>query len=380
MSQYTLIATSAFGIESLVARELRSLGFDSLRVDNGKITFKGDETDILRSNLHLRIADRILIKMAEFKATDFEALYQGVYAIPWENLIPENGKMHIVGKSHASTLFSVSDCQAITKKAVIESMKRKYPRSWFKEDGPVYKIEVALVKDLVTITIDTTGPGLHKRGYRLEQGDAPLRETLAAALVQLSRWDASRILADPFCGSGTIPIEAAMIARKIAPGSRRSFAVESWPNFPQKLVTQIREEVDATHLDIPITIYASDLNKKAIQIAKDNAERAGVMDNIIFQKKPLQEFSSKKKYGCIICNPPYGERIGKKQDLHMLYRDMGICFQALPEWSYFILTAFEEFEKYFGIKAHKNRKLYNGKLKCYLHQYLGSLPPRENLH
>ncbi len=377
MSRYSLIATSSFGLESLVADELRSLGYDDLVIDNGKVTFSGDEQDIIRCNINLRIADRIVIKMAEFPAKDFDDLYEGVYQVGWENLLPENAKIHIIGKSVKSPITSVPDSQAISKKAVIEAMKRKYSQTWFKEDGPVYKIEIALRKDTATLTLDTSGPGLHKRGYRLGQGEAPLRETLAAAIIKISKWIDTRVLVDPLCGSGTIPIEAAMMAKNIAPGLSRSFTAETWPNIPKKVIQKIRQEATDNIKDIPLTIYASDIDKKVLGFAQENAARVGLENDITFQKIPLAEFSSKKRYGCIICNPPYGERIGDIQEIERLYKSMGKTFYQLKDWSYFILTAYERFEKLFGEKASKNRKLYNGKIKCYLYQYFGPLPPKK---
>ncbi len=374
MSRHELIATSSFGLESIVAQELRQLGYSGLKIENGKVTFSGDDRDIARCNLRLRCADRLLLKMADFKALDFEELFQGALGIPWETLIPENGKMHVVGKSIRSKLFSVSDCQSIVKKAVVEAMKRRYNRTQFPEDGPVYKIEIALLKDMATITIDTSGAGLHKRGYRQGKGDAPLRETLAAAMIMLSRWDPSRIFADPLCGSGTIAIEAALIGRNIAPGLNRAFAAEEWPGIPKKIWATMREEARGVINDAPLNILASDIDKKVFSKARENAVNAGVADDITFQKKPVDEFSSSKKYGCIICNPPYGERLGDLTQAEKLYRDMGRVFPRLDTWSYFILSAHPDFQKHFGRSEDKNRKLYNGKIKCYLYQYFGPLP------
>lgn len=374
MPRYNLIATAAFGLESVVARELEALGYDNLIVENGKVTFVGDERDIVKCNLWLRCADRLLLKMSEFRATDFEELYQGVLKIQWENFIPLNGKMHVVGKSIKSTLFSVSDCQSITKKAVVEAMKRKYKNSWFTEDGPLYKIEVALLKDIVTISIDTSGAGLHKRGYRRGKGEAPIRETLAAALVYLSRWTPDRIFSDPLCGSGTIPIEAAMIGKNIAPGIKREFVSETWPNIPKKVWKTLRDEALNSINDLAPVVLASDIDKNVFSKARENAENAGVSEYITFQKKPLEEFSSKKKYGCIISNPPYGERIGNKTDAEIIYRQMGETFSKLDTWSFFVISPHPGFEDFFKKKSDRNRKLYNGKIKTYLYQYFGPLP------
>lgn len=377
MPKLTLIATSSFGIESVVADELKSLGYSDLTVENGKVKFIGDESDIVKCNIWLRCADRLFLEMGEFRATDFEELYQGTLQIPWEKFIPQNGKMHIVGKSIKSKLFSVPDCQSIVKKAVVEAMKRKYKDSWFPEDGPVYKIEVALLKDKVTLSIDTSGNGLHKRGYRLAKGEAPLRETLAAAMILLSKWQPDRIFMDPFCGSGTIPIEAALIGKNIAPGLKREFVSESWPNIPQKLWKKERERASEVINDTVPVIFASDHDKNVFQKAKENAERADVSEYITFQKKPLEELSSKKKYGCIVCNPPYGERMSEKNEVEKLYREMGKIFAKFESWSLFVLSPHEDFQKLFGTSASKNRKLYNGKIKTYLYQYFGPLPPRK---
>ncbi|TAL30336.1 MAG: class I SAM-dependent RNA methyltransferase [Spirochaetes bacterium] len=373
----TLIATSAFGIESIVAGELTALGYQGLAVENGRVAFQGDDRDIARCNLWLRTADRLLLRMAEFRAMDFEELFQGVKAIPWETIIPENGKMHVTGKSVRSKLFSVPDCQAIVKKAVVERMKTKYRREYFREDGPVYKIEVGLLKDIATITVDTSGPGLHKRGYREERGEAPLRETLAAAIVLMSRWEPSRIFADPLCGSGTIPIEAALIGRNRAPGIKRSFVAETWPHIPGKIWKEAREEARDLERESEMNILASDSDWGVFKSARANAAHAGVDDAITFQHKPLAEFGSKKKFGCIVTNPPYGERMGDREAAEKLYREMGEVFARLDSWSYFILSSHDEFQKHFGKHSHKNRKLYNGRILCYLYQYFGPLPPRK---
>jgi putative N6-adenine-specific DNA methylase len=376
MPRYTLIATSAFGLESVVASELKELGYSDIKTEDGKVIFTGDDIDIVRCNLWLRCADRVLIRFAEFKATDFEQLFQGAFAVRWEKLIPENGVMHVTGKSIRSKLYSVPDCQSIVKKAVVEAMKRKYNRRLFSETGPVYKIEISLLKDIASITVDTSGDGLHKRGYGESRGEAPLRETLAAALVKLSRWDASRLLADPLCGSGTIAIEAALIGQNIAPGLKRTFVAETWPSMPKKIWQAMRDEAAGNVTDRPLEIFASDMEVSAFRQAVVNAERAGVSKSITFQKKPIEEFSSKKKYGCVITNPPYGERLGTKESTEALYRSMGEIFSKFDSWSFFILTSHSEFQKYFGKEATKNRKLYNGKIKCYFYQYFGPLPEK----
>jgi putative N6-adenine-specific DNA methylase len=374
---YDLIATSTFGLESVVAEELKLLGYTEPTVENGKVSFTGDEHAIAHCNVWLRTADRLLIRMADFVATDFGQLFDRTLEVPWEGLIPEKGQMHVVGKSVRSTLFSVPDCQSIVKKAVVEAMKRKYHRGWFDESGPVYKIEVALLKDHVTLTVDTTGAGLHKRGYRKEAGEAPMKETLAAALVLLSRWTPSRILADPFCGSGTIPIEAALIGKNMAPGINRTFAAEEWPQIPRKVWAEVRNEARGLASNVPANIYGSDADSAMFRIARKNAGNAGVTECITFRQLAMEKFSSSERFGCIVCNPPYAERIGEERQVEELYRSLGQLYTRLDGWSMFILSAHPLFEKFFGRRADKKRKLYNGRIQCYLFQYFGPLPRRE---
>lgn len=368
--QYDLIATSTFGIEAITAGELKGLGYGNVTVENGRVTFKGEEKDIAITNMWLRTADRVLIKMAEFKAESFEELFQGTIAVDWWKFVPENGKMHVTGKSVKSKLFSVPDCQSIVKKAVIESMKKKYKKEVFPEDGPVYKIEVGILKDMVTLTIDTSGPGLHKRGYREEAGEAPLKETLAAALVLISQWTPDRYLFDPFCGSGTIPVEAALIGRNMAPGLRRSFVSENWPNIKKSIWKEVREDAENAVNDCEFVIYGSDMDGKVLKTARQNAIKAGVDEFTNFQKLPVEEFSSKKRNAFLITNPPYGERMGEEKQVRKLYERIGELYSELPDWSFFILTSFYEFEKCFRRRADKNRKLYNGRLQCYYYQYI----------
>ncbi|AYD39351.1 class I SAM-dependent RNA methyltransferase [Clostridium fermenticellae] len=369
--EYTLIATSTFGLEGVVAKELKDLGYEDLKVENGKVTFAGDEMDIVTCNLWLRTADRVLISMAEFKAESFEELFQGTLKVNWGNLMPEDAFMHVTGKSVKSQLHSVPDCQSIVKKAVVEAMKREYPSGVFDETGAEYKIEVGILKDIVTLTVDTSGAGLHKRGYRENAGGAPIKETLAAAMVLLSKWDLSHVLADPMCGSGTILIEAAMIAKNIAPGLNRSFAAENWDIIDKNLWNDLRKHARNSVNDSEVKILGSDIDGRVIRTARENAEKAGVSKYIAFQKLPVQEFSSSKKNGFIITNPPYGERLGEIDEVEKLYEDMGKVFFNLEKWSYFIITAHEGFERHFGRKSDKNRKLYNGRLKCYYYQYFG---------
>lgn len=366
---YNIIATTTFGLEAITAKELKELGYEDLVVENGKITFEGDEMDIAICNIHLRTAERVFIKMAEFKATSFEELFQGTKAVNWGDLIPVDGKMHVIGKSVKSQLHSVPDCQGIVKKAVVEKMKEKYNTDWFTEDGPVYKIEVAILKDIVTLSIDTSGVGLHKRGYRENAGEAPLKETLAAALVLIAKFDGSRPFLDPFCGSGTIPIEAAMIAKNMAPGLNRNFVSETWPSMDKELWQQVREGAKAAINNKEVSIQASDIEGRVLRTAMNNAKKAGVSDFINFQKLPMQNVSSKKKNGIIITNPPYGERLGEIEEVKILYKEFAAMYSKLEDWSCNILTSLENFERTFGKKADKNRKLYNGRLLCYYYQY-----------
>jgi putative N6-adenine-specific DNA methylase len=367
---FKLIATTTFGLEAVTAKELKKLGYEDLVIENGKVTFEGDEMDVAICNIWLRTADRVLIQMAQFEARSFEELFQGTLAVNWGDYIPENGIMHITGKSIKSQLHSVPDCQGIVKKAVVESMKNTYNIDWFSEDGPLYKIEVGILKDLVTLTLDTTGAGLHKRGYRALSGEAPMKETLAAALVMLSDWNTTKTLADPFCGSGTIAIEAALIGKNIAPGLKRNFVCEQWPIMPKDVFEQVREGAQKSVNKEEFRILASDIDGSVLRTARDNAVKAGVDNYIAFQTLPMEEFSSKKKKGCIICNPPYGERLGEKEKLQELYMSLGKMYKSLEEWSCFVITSFEDFQRYFGGTADKNRKLYNGRILCYYYQYL----------
>jgi len=376
--EYIIIATAAFGLESIVVRELKGLGYEDFTVENGRVSFKGDERDIARCNIWLRTADRVLIEVARFGAIDFEELFQGTLKVPWENIIPDDGKMHITGKTVRSKLFSLSACQSVVKKAVVEAMKRKYGPSEFPETGPVYKIEVSLLKDMASLTIDTTGPGLHKRGYRQDAGEAPLRETLAAGIVLLSGWKPDRILADPLCGSGTIAIEAALIGKNIAPGLKRSFVSETWWQIPEQIWSSARDEAREQINDVSFQILASDSDALVLRKARRNAERAGVSDLIAFQKLSVEEFRSRIKYGYIICNPPYGERLSEEAEVKQLYKTMGETFAQLDMWSFFILTAHAGFQQSFGKKAARNRKLYNGMLQCYLYEYFGPKPTKSN--
>lgn len=366
---YELIATTAFGLESVTAKELKTLGYEDLKLENGRVHFEGDELDIVIANIHLRTAERVLIKMGEFTATTFEELFQGTKNINWGEIIPEDGKMHVIGKSVKSTLFSVPDCQSIVKKAVVTGMQNKYNRTTFTEDGPVYKIEIGLLKDVATLTIDTSGIGLHKRGYRERAGDAPLKETLAASMVLLSRWSGKETLIDPFCGSGTILIEAAMIARDIAPGLKRNFVSETWPSIPKEFWDQVRDGAKKSIKNKDIKLFGYDIDGRLLATARENARLAGVLDNIDFHKRDFKELSLSREYSFIITNPPYGERIGELEEIKVLYKKLGELKAQIPTLEMEVLTSYEDFQREFGAKANKNRKLYNGRIKCYLYQY-----------
>lgn len=376
MSKLTLIATTAFGLEAVTARELENLGYTDRMTENGRITFAADEAAVARCNLWLRSADRVLIKMGEFRAESFEELFEGVKKLPWDEFLPEDAEFPITGKSVKSKLFSVPDCQAITKKAIVEKMKKRYPRETFEETGAKYKIEVSLLNDIATLTIDTTGPGLNKRGYRKIAGEAPLKETLTSALINLSYWKNGRILVDPMCGSGTIPIEAALIAKNQAPGLYRNFIAESWNNFPQSAWTEARNE--AKCLIRPTRkglISGSDIDPKNVELSLLHAKEAGVADIVSFKQADVRNFRSKESFGFIITNPPYGERLGNTREVEKLYSDLGRVFSRLDNWSYYLITSNPSFEKLFGKKADRRRKLYNGRLECQYYQYLSKEKP-----
>ncbi len=367
-----LIASAAFGVESCAAFELKTLRAENIVIQNGRIDFTGDFETVARANLWLRCADRVFIKMGEFRAESFEDLFQGTKAIPWEDFLPEDACFPVSGKSVKSILHSVPDCQAIVKKAVVERLKSVYHRNWFEETGAVYKIEVALLNDTALLTLDTSGTGLHKRGYRETAGKAPIKETLACAMLDLSRWKPDRALLDPFCGSGTIPIEAAMIGKNIAPGLNRSFAFEKWPCCGAGIAERARaaaRSVIRSDEEAGLRIYASDIDYFAIRQAKENARLAGVEGCIHFQKLDYTKTASRYRQGFLITNPPYGERLEDAAGVRALYRGMGAHFKTFEDWSYFIITSDKSFEKEFGRKADKRRKLYNGRLECCFYQY-----------
>lgn len=379
MEKLELIAPCHFGLESILKREIQDLGYEISSVEDGRVSFWGDAQAICDANVFLRTAERILLKVGSFKAETFDELFEKTKALPWENYIPKNGKFWVAkAASVKSKLFSPSDIQSIMKKAMVERLKMKYRIQWFEEDGASYPIRVFLMKDMVTIGIDTTGVSLHKRGYRQMTVKAPITETLAASLIMLTPWKKDRILVDPFCGSGTFPIEAAMIAANIAPGMNRSFTAESWENIIPKRAwyDAVDEANDLVDTNIDVDIQGYDLNPDAVKAARQNAKDAGVDHLIHFQERAVKDLRHPKKYGFIITNPPYGERLEEKRDLPALYREFGESFKRLDTWSAYMITSYEEAEKYFGRKADKNRKIYNGMLKTYFYQFQGPKPPR----
>ncbi|MEG0565904.1 MAG: class I SAM-dependent RNA methyltransferase [Hungatella sp.] len=378
---YELIAPCHFGLEAVLKKEIIDLGYEISLVEDGRVTFVGDEEAICRANIFLRTTERVLLKVGEFKAESFEELFQKTKAIPWEDYVPVDGKFWVTkASSIKSKLFSPSDIQSIMKKAMVERMKQHYGLERFAETGTAYPLRVFFYKDQVTVGIDTSGDSLHKRGYRTLNSKAPITETLAAALILLTPWNRDRILVDPFCGSGTFPIEAAMIAANMAPGMNRSFLAEEWTNLiPKKCwyeaMDEARELLDDT---IEVDIQGYDIDGEIVKAARSNAEAAGVDHMIHFQQRPLSALSHPKKYGFIITNPPYGERMEEKENLPALYTEIGERFKALDSWSAYLITAYEDAEKYMGRKADKNRKIYNGMMKTYYYQFMGPRPPRKN--
>ena len=377
MKKVELIATATFGLEAVVKNEVKKLGYKILSIEDGKITFESDLAGIARANLWLRSADRVLLKVGEFKALSFEELFENTKALPWDDLITEDGKFTVNGKSIKSQLFSISDCQAIVKKAVVEKMKDKYKIDWFEETGAEYTIQVSLLKDIATLTIDTSGQGLHKRGYRKNSVEAPIKETLAAAMIQLSYWNKERVLYDVLCGSGTIPIEAALIGKNIAPGINRDFVSRYWPmigkDIWEKEVAEAKQAINDHH----VVIYASDIDPNSIAIAKENAKLAGVEDYIEFSVSDFKKINYNEPYGILITNPPYGERLEDEDKAKSLTRDMGKVFNKLDTWSKYIITSVGGFESIYGKKADKERKLFNGTIKVRFYQYYGPRPPRD---
>lgn len=375
--RYTYIATSTFGLEAVVKREVEQIGGENIKVENGKVEFEGDISLVAKGNLWFRVADRMLIKLGDFKAESFEVLFNKTFELPWEEWIEEKGNFIVDGKSVKSKLFSISDCQSIVEKAVIKKLQTKYDVDWFEKTGPKYKLQVSLLNDIATLTIDTSGSGLHKRGYRETAVHAPIKETLAAAMIELSYWHKEKALIDPFCGSGTIPIEAAMIGKNMAPGLSRRFDSEEWAVIPKSIWKDARAEAfKAINHDIKLNIKGYDMDRHAIEIAKENAINAGVDDCIEFEVKEFGALNTKDEYGVIICNPPYGERLGELQEVKQIYQFMGVILEQMPTWSKYIITSYEEFEKAYGKKADRKRKLFNGKLKVDYYQYYGLKPKK----
>ncbi|MBS3679756.1 class I SAM-dependent RNA methyltransferase [Ornithinibacillus massiliensis] len=367
-----LIATAAMGLESVVAEEVRKLGYE-VEVDNGKVIFEAPISAIPRCNLWLRTADRVKLVVGEFKATTFDELFEGTKALAWEEYISEEGQFPVSGKSVKSTLYSVPDCQKIVKKAIAERLKRKYGMaSKMPETGAMYKVEVSLLKDMALLTIDTSGVGLHKRGYRVGQGEAPLKETMAAALVLLTNWRPEFPLIDPFCGSGTIPIEAALIGQNIAPGFNREFAAEEWEIIRNKYWDEAFQEAeDLANYDQKLDIIGSDIDHKMIEISKANSLEAGLGELVTWKQMQVSDLTIRNENGYIIANPPYGQRIGDQEAVQKMYKDLGNIMKNHPSWSVYVLTALESFEKHYGTKATKKRKLFNGFIKTDYYQYFG---------
>ena len=376
---FELIAPCHFGLESVLKREISDLGYEIVSVEDGRVTFSGDVSAICRGNIFIRTAERILLKMGSFKATDFDELFEGTKAIPWEEYLPRDAKFWVTkATTNKSALFSGSAIQSIVKKAIVERMKQTYRVSRFDEDGDEYPIRVFIFKDMVSIGLDTSGTSLHKRGYRQLVGKAPISETLAAALLMLTPWNKDRVLVDPFCGSGTFPIEAAMIGAHIAPGMNREFTADRWEKIvPKKLWYQAYDEAhDMVRYDVEMNIQGYDLDAEIIKCAMANAREAGVEKYIHFQARDVKDLHHPKHYGFIITNPPYGERLEEKAALPELYRTIGESYSRLSDWSMYLITSYEEAEKYIGRKADKNRKIYNGMIKSYFYQFMGPKPPR----
>ena len=378
---FELIAPCHFGLEAVLKKEILDLGYEISLVEDGRVTFIGDEEAVCRANVFLRTAERVLLKVGSFEARTFEELFQGTREIPWEEYIPQDGKFWVAkASSIKSKLFSPSDIQSIMKKAMVERMKGHYNVTWFPEDGASFPLRVFLYKDMVTVGIDTSGDSLHKRGYRTLTAKAPITETLAAALILLTPWNRDRILVDPFCGSGTFPIEAAMMAANMAPGMNRSFLAEDWKSLvPRKFWYEVMDEAnELVERDVKVDIQGYDIDGDIVKAARANAAQAGVDHMIHFQERPVSALSHPKKYGFVISNPPYGERLEDKASLPALYREIGERYRALDAWSMYLITSYEDAEKYIGRKADKNRKIYNGMLKTYFYQFMGPRPPRRN--
>ena len=379
MDTYTFVAPCHFGLESVLKRELQDLGCEISLVEDGRVTFRGGMDTLCRANIFLRTAERVLLQAGRFRAESFDELFENIKAIPWEAYIPADGKFWVTkATSVKSRLFSPSDIQSIVKKAMVERLKQRCGVSWFPESGASYPVRITFLKDEAVVGIDTSGESLHRRGYRKLASKAPITETLAAALLMLTPWRGDRILVDPFCGSGTFPIEAAMMAAHMAPGVNRSFAAEEWKNLVDRklwyeAVTEANDLLDDT---VETDIQGYDIDPDMVKAARENARDAGVDHLIHFQARPVSELRHPKKYGFLVTNPPYGERLEEKEALPALYREIGEAYGRLDSWSMYLITAYEDAERYIGRKADKNRKIYNGMLKTYFYQYLGPKPPR----
>jgi putative N6-adenine-specific DNA methylase len=372
-----LIATSSFGLEAVVSRELKALGYEDQTVADGKVIFRAGPEAICRANLWLRSADRVVVKIGEFDAADFGTLFDRCAALDWARWIPENGQFPVSGKSVRSQLHSVRDCQALVKKAIVEKLKQTHRVSWFAENGPLFAVQVSLLKDVATLTLDTTGPGLHKRGYRTLTGPAPLKETLAAALILLSYWTAERPLLDPFCGTGTIPIEAALWARNRAPGLGRQFAADDWPTLDRRFWHEAREEAnDRAMRDGRLAIVGSDIDEQSLAMSRKHARQAGVEVDIRFERRDFAVAVPHGEYGCLIANPPYGERSGDVDAAEDLVRAAATVFKRFDTWSIYILSALANYEQLCRRHADRRRKLYNGRIACTYYQFHGPRPPK----
>ena len=381
MRTFPIILPCHFGLEAVLKREINDLGYDIEQVEDGRVTILGDADAVCRTNIFLRTAERVLICVGRFKAFTYDELFENVKACPWDEFIPEDGRFWVTKASTVnSTLYSPSDIQSIVKKAMVEKLKQTYDKEWFDESGADYPVRVFINKDEVTVCLDTTGDSLHKRGYRIASGDAPISETLAASIIKLTPWRPDRILVDPFVGSGTIIIEAAMMAANIAPGMHRSFTSNTWSNLvPKSIWNDVIEEAnDVIDTNVETHLQGYDIDDKVLKIARDNAARAGVADLVHFQNRDVADLSHAKKYGFIITNPPYGERLEEKEALPQIYTALGNAFNKLDDWSAYVITPYEEIEKDFNKKATKKRKLYNGMIKTYLYSFEGKKPPKRN--
>lgn len=376
---YELVAPCHFGLEAVLKREIYELGYEILSVEDGRVCFEADAEGICRANIHLRTTERVLLQVGRFKATTYDELFEEIKRLPWENFIPKDGKFWVTkATSVKSKLFSPTDIQSIVKKAIVERLKTVYHTDWFEETKESYPIRVNLMKDEVSVCLDTTGESLHKRGYRLQTSKAPITETLAAALILLTPWKKDRILVDPFCGSGTFLIEAAMMAANIAPGCKRKFISMGWHNLIDQEIWEeaFAEAVEEINTDIKMDLQGYDIDADIIKVARENARRAGVDHLIHFQQRPVQQFSHPKKYGFVITNPPYGERLEDKADMPILYRQIGEAFMRLDSWSEYVITAYDGAAKSMGMKPTKTRKIYNGMMKTEFLQFIGPKPPK----